>query len=190
MPHICSRRNRAIPKVAWVPIPLALARQHPQFGLRKGGLLALGCLFAAGLLRNFAAAFRDWGDSDVLQPSAWSGLIDDMTIAILVLETAFLACWFSRWRHCRIAWLGLTLLEVVAVLLLVVPVMSLLLGGDIARSNANEVLIPIGIGMVFGTLIRLAIWWFMGSSAAYRVTFEQRVAANDPILLASGEHSA
>ncbi|MGI4810210.1 MAG: hypothetical protein ACRYF2_19120 [Janthinobacterium lividum] len=178
--------------LSWISVPPATAGTHPRFGLWRGVLLVATCLLASGLLRSFSAAVQAWPDPDdtVLNPS-WFDRATIIIVALLLAEVAFLVAWLCRWRFCRPAWAGLTVIEAVIGLLPAFLALEIVWRGDATLAKAAGIMGPSVILVVVSTLLRVLFWLFMTRSSAYRVTFESRVRANDPTLApTAGEQQA
>ena len=171
-------------KAGWVVIPEALARAHPMFGLRKGPLFSFSLLLVAGLLRNAVGAAKYWSPVDTLDPSIWDTLGNAAIVVTLLLSLGFLVGWFSKWRGCRAAWVTLMVLDAVLAVVPIVTAVLLVRGGTVSGSVALDAMWPVGLALVIGTAVRGVLLAFMLTSPAYRVTFESRVRADDPVLLA------
>lgn len=176
-----------IPSPTWIKIPTALAQRHPAFGLRRGSLAAFSCLLAAGLLRSLAGVVQDWPDApDILEASLWDTLAVPFIVGVMVIEFGFVGAWFFRWRGCRVAFGVLTVMEAFAALAPVGMVASAVSNGELTAAIAWPIALSPLILFILGTGVRLAFLLFMARSTAFRVTFENRVRPDDPIMREMG----
>ncbi|MBU8539826.1 hypothetical protein [Falsiroseomonas tokyonensis] len=153
----------------WVRVSPEVAQAHALHGM--GGWLRVPSFFLAlTVLAMPILLLREWRP-----PGAPDALLLNLDLLVSVaLTLAAAVLWFRRWRHFRLAYFWVFL---VADSLLQIAALGLAPGLRGAEEPAEAV-----AQAVLGLALLLPLAIAMQGGRRYRVTFEQRVRADDPAL--------
>lgn len=156
----------------WVEVAPEVAAAHPLHGMR--GWLRFFSLWIA--LAAMGGVALGYGDIQALveTPGADAALEAGVNLATSAVQLVVAVLWFRAWRHFRLAFLGLTVLATLVAM-----------GFDLAawrEEGALQALADQVASDVVGTAALLVLLGYMWRSRRFRVTFENRVRGDDPLL--------
>jgi hypothetical protein len=177
----------------WAKVEPELAAGHPLQGLR-GWLRFFSFWIALSAIGGAVLAWRDLqalADAEALarRPDAATealiGLVTSVVQVVIAVQ------WFRLWRHFRLGFLGVTVAAgLVAIGFDLWEWYALQALPEAGRTGPAEELAEQVANDVAGIVILCAFLLYMQRSRRFRVTFENRLRRDDPLLAPLGSEPA